>query len=96
MLDVIIRFMTFDVVSTHPLIYWAIAGVWVLLLVASFLSLNSLEIESAAKILWGLLILLLPLVGIFFYALRCLVKGDWTFLKPLVPQNRQQGKILPK
>lgn len=96
MLDVVIRFLTFDVVSTHPLIYWVIAGVWVLLLVASFLSLGSLEIESVAKISWGLLILLLPLVGLFFYALRCLIKGDWAFLKPLIPQSRQQGKILPK
>lgn len=96
MLDVITRFLTFDVVSTHPLIYWAIAGVWALLLAASFMSLSSLEVGLPAKISWGAFIFLFPLFGLFLYALRCLIKGDWSFLKPLIPQSRQQGKIRPK
>lgn len=82
MLQVVIRFLTFDVVSEHPAVYWGLAAVWLILLAAAVSSIRSLEISFGAKVGWGLLILLVPVFGLGIYGLRCLILGDWSFLKP--------------
>lgn len=96
MLQVVIRFLTFDVISEHPAIYWGLAGVWLILLVAAVSSLRSLEISSGAKAAWMLLILLLPVFGLGIYAIRCLIMGDWSFLKPVLAPPKTAKKIAPR
>ncbi len=96
MLQVVIRFLTFDVVSTHPAVYWGLAGVWLILIVAAISSLRSLEIPTGAKVAWFLLILCVPLFGLGIYALRCLLKGDWSFLKPFFAPPKTARKIAPR
>ncbi len=96
MLDVIIRFLTFEVISTHPLIPWALATTWLILLISAFLSIASLDGSRFAKTMWGLLVVLLPIIGLFIYALRCLIQADWSILKPFLPQSRPNAKTLSK
>lgn len=96
MLTVILRFLTFNVVSEHWAVYWGLLAVWIILLIAAFSSVRSLEISGIAKALWILFILLVPLFGLVIYALRCLVKGDWAFLKPLLAPPRTAKKIAPR
>jgi len=96
MLQVVIRFLTFDVVSEHPAVYWGLAAVWLILLIAAFSSVRSLEISAGAKVAWFLLILGVPLFGLGIYALRCLAKGDWSFLKPLFTPPKTAKKIAPR
>lgn len=93
MQEVILRFLTFEVVTLHPGVYWGLALVWLLLLFAAFASVRSLPIGRLAKVLWFLLILCLPLLGLAIYALRCLFLGDWSFLKPLLATPRSARKI---
>jgi hypothetical protein len=96
MLQVAIRFLTFDVISEHPVVYWGLAVVWLILLLAAVSSLRSLEISFGAKTAWMLLILLVPLVGLGIYALRCLFLGDWSFLKPFFAPPKTAKKIAPR
>lgn len=93
MQKVVTRFLTFDVVTEHPAIYWGLGVVWFLLLLAAFSSLRSLEIPTKAKVLWFLFILGVPLFGLGCYAVRCLIKGDWGFLKPLFAPSRTSSKV---
>jgi hypothetical protein len=92
MLQVVIRFLTFDVVSEHPAVFWGLAAVWLLLLVAAFSSLRSLEISLGAKVAWFSLILCVPLVGLGIYALRCLLKGNWSFFNPMIASSKTAKK----
>lgn len=96
MSQIVLRFFTFEVISEHPAAYWGLAVVWLLLLIASLSSLRSLEISLVAKIVWFLLIFFVPLAGLFVYALRCFVKGDWSFLKPLFAPPNTAKKIAPR
>ena len=96
MLQVIIRFFTFEVISEHPGVYWGLSGVWLLLLAAAVSSLRSLEISFGAKVAWMLLILLVPVVGLGIYAFRCLVLGDWSFLKPFFAPPKTAKQIAPR
>ncbi len=96
MLQVFIRFLTLNVVSEHPMVYTGLAAVWLLLLLAAFSSLRILEVPVGAKIAWTLLILCVPLVGLGIYALRCLVKADWGFLKPFLAPPKTAKKIAPR
>jgi hypothetical protein len=96
MLQVVIRFLTFDVVSQHPAVYWGLAVVWLLLLAGAVSSLRSLEISFGAKVGWMLLILFFPVFGLGIYALRCLILSDWSFLKPFFAPPKTAKKIAPR
>lgn len=96
MLPVVVRFLTLNVVSEHPAVYWGLLAVWLLLLVASISSVRSLEISISAKVTWLLIIVLIPIFGLGVYALRCFVKGNWSFLKPVLAPPRTARKIAPR
>lgn len=93
MLQVLIRFLTFNVMSEHPGVYWGLAAVWLILLLAAFSSLRSLPISTAARIAWFGLIFFVPLIGLGIYALRCLFMGDWRFFKPFLLPQKTTRKI---
>ena len=81
MREVFNRFITFDALNDHPMIHAGLAIIWVLLLVAAFLSIRSQTFGAVAKWIWFLVILALPILGLAIYAVWCLVRADWSFLK---------------
>ena len=90
MVEVVVRFLNRDVMNFHPAIPWGIVGVWILLLVSFVSSIRSQEkMTLGAKWTWFLLVFLLPILGLFLYSVRCLFKGDWSFLKPLMQSKSQ-------
>jgi hypothetical protein len=95
MLQIVTRFLTFDVLSTHPAVYWGLALVWIILLVAAFASVRSLEIHVAGKVVWIVVILFVPILGLACYAFRCLVRGEWSFLKPFLVPARTIRQVSP-
>lgn len=84
MRGVIFRFLGLDVMNYHEAIWWAIAAIWAALLIASILSLRSQPLSAGSKLIWFLIILALPLVGLAAYAVSCLIIADWSFFKPLL------------
>lgn len=81
MVEVVIRFFKLEVMSTHPMIYWGVGGVWLILLVAGFFSISSYSIPWWRKLLWALFILAFPILGLAIYAIRCLILADWSLLE---------------
>jgi hypothetical protein len=96
MLQVVIRLLTFNVISEHPAIYWGLAVVWVILLVTAVASIRSLDLSRGGKIAWLLVVLVFPVLGLALYALRCLFRGDWSFLKPFLVPPKTAKKIAPR
>lgn len=84
MLQVVIRFFTLDVITEHPVVYFGLGVVWLILLGSASLSILAQRISRPWKVFWFLLVLLLPIAGLAIYALRCLFLGDWSFLRPLL------------
>lgn len=77
----ITNFLTLNVMSSHPVVYVGLAGVWLVILIASFVSVRSLPVSTAAKVFWLAVILLLPVVGLGLYCFYCLCRADWGFLE---------------
>jgi hypothetical protein len=96
MLQVLIRFFTFNVMSEHPAVYWGLAAVWLILLLASVSSLRSQPLSMGAKLAWFALILFLPLIGLGIYALRCLFTAEWSFFKPFLAPQKTLKKVGPR
>lgn len=96
MIQVVIRFLTFNVMAEHPAIYWGLLAVWIILFLAAVSSLHSLEIRTEAKLAWFALICFVPLIGLLIYAFRCLLKADWSFAKPFMAPSRTTQKIAPR
>lgn len=83
MKDVVIRFFQMEVLTDHPLIYWALLLVWCLLLASAWSSLRNFDGPTWMGWIWMVFILAVPIAGLGIYTLRCLIKADWSFLKPL-------------
>jgi hypothetical protein len=81
MRETLIRFLTINPLNEHPLVYWGLGLVWLILILNCVASLRQQEISLTARWLWFLAILLLPIVGMGLYLLRCVVTADYAFLK---------------
>lgn len=93
MRGIVTHFLRLEVLNLHPMVYWGLAGVWLLLLLAAIASVRSLKISTAAKIVWLSLILALPILGLAIYALRCLACAKWEVLKPWFQSRRVDQEL---
>lgn len=96
MIQVVIRFLRLDVVSEHPMVYWGLGFVWLLLMITAFSSIRSLGISGLKKWVWFLVVLLFPILGLAIYSIFCLTRGNWTFLKAVFSQPRVAKTVEPK
>jgi len=94
MRGIVIHFLQQDILNLHPMVYWGLAAIWLLLLISAVISVRTLEIPVAAKVVWLLLIFLAPVAGLALYALRCLFKSNWQALAPLF-HSRKLNQHLP-
>lgn len=96
MRETAIRFFTIDPLNEHPLIYWGLALVWLVLVGNCIASLRVQPISVAARWLWVLLIIALPILGMALYLIRCLFKAEYTFLKFIMGPPAKIRKDLSK
>ena len=75
------RLFSLEAVTIIPEVYWGLLAVFVVLLVASISSVMGQSIGGGAKVAWMAVLLLLPLLGLWIYALRCVVFADYSFLR---------------
>jgi hypothetical protein len=81
MIQLLVNFLNFQALNTPPEVYWALSGIWFLLLLAGVLSVLGRRCAWWAKAFWLLVVVGLPIVGLFLYCLYCLVAADYAFLK---------------
>jgi hypothetical protein len=95
MRDTIIRFLTVNPLNEHPLVYWGLAVVWVVMILNCIASLRQQEMSIPARWLWFLVILLLPILGMALYLIRCLMTADYSFLKFVMgPPKKVQRDLI--
>jgi hypothetical protein len=95
MRETLFRFFTLEPMNANPMILWIMAGIWVLLVVNCITSLRHLTIGVGARWAWLLIIVLLPIVGMTLYLLRCIFRADYSFLKfVLGPPKKVQRELV--
>ncbi|RYD84358.1 MAG: hypothetical protein EOP84_05705, partial [Verrucomicrobiaceae bacterium] len=52
MRGIVIHFFQQDILNLHPMVYWGLAAVWVLLLISAVISVRTLAIPVGAKVVW--------------------------------------------
>src|SRR5262249_10192799 len=71
------NFLTLKALNVIPAIYWMLAAIYVAFVLTTLWSIFSAGVKSSfGRGFWTLVILVLPIVGMFAYALRCLVLTD--------------------
>lgn len=76
---VIHRFLSLHAENVAPEIYWALGCVYLILIAVSLESLRRSQVRF--KLAWAMLLLFIPLLGMYLYALRSLFSADFSFLK---------------
>lgn len=93
MVQVLINFLSLNALNTPPEVYAALGVIWLILLVAGMASVFSRACSGWLKLLWLLLIVGAPVVGLLVYCVFCLVTADYSFLK-LFGLQRQKATFL--
>lgn len=75
------RFFSLEAVTIIPEVYWGLLAVFVLLLGVSVASVLSQPFGAGGKVLWIAVLVLLPLLGLWIYAARCVIFADYSFLR---------------
>ena len=58
-------------------VWWAMAILWVALIVLGLLSVRSQNLTAGSKLMWVAAIICLPLIGLFVYCIFCLTRVDY-------------------
>jgi len=81
MLQVCLRFFFLNPITVNPEVYFILGGVWLFLVLLTWSSIVKSVGGRLGKIVWCLVTLLLPVIGIVAYCFRCLASTDLTPLK---------------
>ncbi len=80
MRQVFFKWITLDAQNYIPEVWYAALVLWIGLLVFGVFSIRSLTVTPQVKLVWTLVILLVPLAGLFAYCCYCLGKVDYYML----------------
>ncbi len=72
------RFFKFEAITVSPVVWLGLGAVWILLIISAFGSLTTQSWSSGSKKAWGLAIVVVPIGGLFFYALASLLSADFS------------------
>lgn len=97
MRETIIRFFTIQPLNEHPLIYWGLLVAWLILLGATMASIRVQPISLTMRWVWLVLVVLVPVVGMYLYLIRCLICADYSFMKFVFgPPAKAKEKFVAK
>ncbi|WP_397381976.1 hypothetical protein [Prosthecobacter sp.] len=77
----LIHFLMFSPETVTQEIYWALAGIYAVLLFVSATSIFSLHSNFWVKLAWFVLIVALPVIGMTLYCIRCMIYADYSLAK---------------
>lgn len=81
MLYVISKLILFSPENVSEEVYWALAGIYMLLWFVTIFSVLSKRKTVPARLAWFMLITFLPVLGIAAHCITCLIGADYQFLK---------------
>jgi len=81
MRGVITRFFKFDALNAIPEVYNYLLLIYAALVIITWFSIRSQEMHWLGKSFWFLVVTFIPIVGSAAYAVYCLFKADYSYLK---------------
>jgi hypothetical protein len=84
MRETLLRFINIQPLNDHEIISWAMALIWLLLILNCVASLRQQPITSTARLVWAVAIICVPILGMASYLVNSLFNADYSFLKFLL------------
>jgi uncharacterized membrane protein YhaH (DUF805 family) len=81
MKDAVINLLTLNPLNLSNLVYGFLGGLWLFLLIVTMFSIASQTMHPVGKVAWVLAVVGIPWVGLFLYAIFCLITGDHSWSK---------------
>lgn len=77
----ITKFITFSPQNVSEDVFWALGAIYAGLVFITILSVFSLRDTIVSKLVWTLLVICVPVLGVVCHCFRCLLNADYQFLK---------------
>lgn len=81
MIQAIIKLLLLSPVTVSEEVLWALTGIYLMLWAATVFSIFFVTLSPMGKVVWLMLVTLLPVLGIALHCFACLYRADYQFLK---------------
>ncbi len=92
-MTVLRNFLFLRIITETETHQWLLLAIWCALVVIGLWSLFSQPMDLVPRMLWLALIVLLPVIGLFCYSLRCFFVAEWELLRQLGFGSRTKAKV---
>lgn len=97
MQTIITNFLNASALNVEPAVIWALIFAYAMLVVCTVASVWFSKIGSAAKLVWLVLVVACPFLGVILYCIACLMRADYStfvqmgFTKKKLPSKAHAG-----
>ncbi len=81
MIQAIIKLLLLSPETVSEEVLWALAGIYLMFWLAAVISIFSLALSPMGKVVWLMLVTLMPVLGIALHCFACIYRADYQFLK---------------
>ena len=91
MIQLVIRWLTFDAQNLIFEVWVAMAILWAALLILTITSIASLNISFTGKLGWFAFVVLAPILGLFIYCVRCIIRSESPAILSIPPRTKNKS-----
>lgn len=93
-MGLLFKFLFLNIVTVTETHRYILLGIWGILVLLGLWSVYSSAWKSWARVAWTLLIVLVPIVGLFLYVVACLLTAEWELLKQMGFFSRSKKQVV--
>lgn len=80
MQTIITNFLNVSAMNVEPAVIWALLFVYVILVVTTIANIGHSKLTMLRKLIWCVLVVACPFLGVIFYCIACLIRADYSVL----------------
>lgn len=93
-MSLLLKFLFLNIVTVSDGLRPILLGIWALLVLLGLWSVVGGAWKTWAKVAWSLLIIFVPILGLFVYVVTCLFTAEWELLKQLGFFSRSKKQVV--
>lgn len=93
-MGILLKFLFLNIVTIGDGHRVILLGIWAVLVLLGLWSVASGAWKGWAKMAWSLLIVLVPILGLFVYVVACLLTAEWELLKQMGFFSRSKKQVV--
>lgn len=93
-MSLLLKFLFLNIVTVTDGQRNILLGIWAVMVFLGLWSIVTAGWKTWAKVAWSLLVVLVPILGLFVYVVACLLTAEWELLKQMGFFSRSKKQVV--